>query len=166
VEFQVQSSPCPHARNANSLGGADIEWVVRGLACDATAGELHGDAGSVRELLRESGDRNAGSLGAAANDRNDRRQGVTPEVVGLPPGDLVEKVGLESAVGSGGNEDGVLDLAVLTPTKLALRQELLTQAFVGDRSVRCNASEVEGVAGEAKEHFSGECVVAGVKLDA
>jgi hypothetical protein len=61
--------------------------------------------------------------GADAGDRGVR--GVLPEVVGLPPGDLIQQTWRGPAMNAGGGQDCVLELGVLPSAEGDLGQESL-----------------------------------------
>src|SRR5215831_13830954 len=55
--------------------------------------------------------------------------GVLPEVIGLPPGDLLQQVRLGSPVERRRDQDRVLELVVLPAAERGFGQEPLPQAF-------------------------------------
>ena len=88
---------------------ASWRWVARAL-------------GQVLACLAHWHARPAGG-GADAGDR--REQGVLPEVVGLPPGDLIEQVRFSPAMDGCRGQHCVLELGVLPAAEGALGQEPL-----------------------------------------
>ena len=109
---------------------------------------MHGDACSV-------------GGGADVGDRCE--QGVLPEVVGLPPGDLVEQVRFSPAAQRGRYEDCVLEFLVLPAAEGAFRQEPLSDPLQGQRVSTAGAAPVECVGGEVLLSLAGEGVVARVQ---
>src|SRR5712692_594056 len=73
-----------------------------------------------REFMACLADRHAGPVGGGADIGDRCEQGVLPEVVGLPPGDLVQHVGLGPAMGGRRGKDGELELSVLPSAEAAL----------------------------------------------
>ena len=105
----------------------------------------------------------AGPVGGGA-DMGDRcEQGVLPEVVGLPRGDLVEQVRLGAAAPRGRCRDGELELVVLPSAECALGQEPLADPLQGQRLFRAGPAPVQRVGGQAEEDLAREGVVAGCK---
>ncbi len=123
---------------------------------------------AAQSTLRQAGDEGrhglAKAFGAAADDGDGGRQGEPPEVVGLPPDNLVEEIRLDATTRGADHQDRELDLSVVTTPKAALRQVLLAEPLVGDWRVPVGAYGVEGLDGQGDEHLSGEGVVPGMKV--
>jgi hypothetical protein len=84
--------------------------------------------------------------GADVGDR--REQGVLPEVIGLPPGDLIQQVRFGPAVEGRCCQHGVLELAVVPAAEGALRQEPLAQSRQGQRVRAAGHAPTQRVRGE------------------
>src|SRR5258705_544013 len=85
--------------------------------------------GLAGQFLTYQPERRAGPASGGADISDRRVQGVLPEVVGLPPGDLVEQVWLGSAVQRRRCQDRELKLLVLPSAEGAVGQELLLHPF-------------------------------------
>jgi hypothetical protein len=97
---------------------------------------------------------------AGRTDIGDRcEQGVLPEVVGLPPCDLIEQVRVGPAAQCCRYEDRVLELLVLPVTECAIGQEPLPDPLQSQRVSAISTAPVKRVGGEAKEDLAGEGVV-------
>src|SRR5262249_20643492 len=70
---------------------------------------------ALGQLLACLADGHACLAGGGADVSDRREQGVLPEVIGLPPGDLIQQVRLGSAVERRSCQDGVLELLVCRP---------------------------------------------------
>ncbi len=77
-----------------------------------------------------------GPVGGSTDVGDRCEQGKLPEVVGLPPGDLVQEIGLGSAAQRGGGQDGELELVVLPSAECALGQEPLPDPLQRQRLLR------------------------------
>src|SRR6516162_437563 len=62
-----------------------------------------------------------------------REQGVLPEVVALPPGDLIQQVRVGPAMKGCRGQHCVLELPILPAAEVALGQEPLAQSLQGQR---------------------------------
>jgi len=96
--------------------------------------------------------------GADVQDRGE--ECVLPEVVGLPPGDLVEQVRLGAAVKRGGGEHRVLELAPVLASPRILGQEPFPRPFQGYRVCTARSCPGERIGGEAEEDFAEKGAVA------
>jgi len=76
-----------------------------------------------RQVLACLAYRHARPAGGGADAGDRREQGVLPEVVGLPPGDLLEQVRLGPAMEGRCGQHCVLELCVLPAAEGALGQE-------------------------------------------
>jgi hypothetical protein len=109
----------------------------------------------------------AGLAGGGPDVGDRREQRVLPEVVGLPPGDLVQQVRLGPAVQGRRSQDGELQFLVLPSAEAALGQEPLIDALQRERDGPAGAAPVQRVGGQVQEDLAGEGVVArmqGLKL--
>jgi hypothetical protein len=94
-------------------------------------------------------------------DTYDRcEQGVLPEVVGLPPCDLVEQAGLDSDAQCRRCQHSELELAVFPAGERAPGQESLPYPLQGHRILPAGPAPVERVGGQAEEDLGREGVVA------
>jgi hypothetical protein len=85
--------------------------------------------------------------------------GVLPEIIGLPPGDLIKQVRFGPAMQGRCGQHRVLELLILPAAERALGQEPLGQPFQGQRINPADPAPVQRVPGEAKEDLAGEGVV-------
>src|SRR5690348_16706465 len=90
-------------------------------------------------------------------------QGVLPEVVGLPPGDLIKQVRVGAAVQRGRDQDRVLELLVLPAAEGAFGQEPLPDPLQVQWVSAAGPAPGQSVGGEAEEDLAGEGVVARVQ---
>jgi hypothetical protein len=97
-----------------------------------------------------------GSGGGGADVGDGCEQGVLPEVVGLPPGNLVEQVRLGSAAQRRRAQDGELELAILPAAEGALRQKLVPYPLQRQRVGPAGLAPVERISGEAEEYLAGK----------
>ncbi len=118
---------------------------------------------SLGQLLACLADRHAGPAGSGADVGDRRVQGVLPEVVGLPPGDLIEQVRFGPAVDGRCGQHCVLELLVLPAAEGALGQELLTRSRQGQRVGAAGPAPGQRIRGEAEELLAGEGVVSRVQ---
>jgi hypothetical protein len=95
--------------------------------------------------------------GTDAGDR--REQGVLPEVVGLPPGDLIEQIRFGPAVDGSRGQHRVLELLAVPAAEGALGPELLAQPFQAQRVNPAGRAVVQRVRSNAEEYLAGESVV-------
>jgi hypothetical protein len=87
-------------------------------------------------------------------------EGVLPEVVGLPPGRLIEQVRHGPATHRCRGEHCVLELLVLPAAEGAFGQEPLPQPFQGQRPGAAGPAPVQRISSDAEEDLAGEGVVA------
>jgi hypothetical protein len=106
----------------------------------------------------------AGPVGGGADVGDGCGQGVLPEVVDLPPGDLFEQVRVGSAAQRCRYEGCVLELCVLPAAECAFGQEPLADPLQRQRVSAAGAAPVKRIGGETQEHFAGEGVVARMQL--
>jgi hypothetical protein len=97
--------------------------------------------------------------GGRADVGDRREQGVLPEVVGLPPGDLIKQVRFGPAVDGCRGQHRVLQLGVLPAAEGALGQEPLAWSLQGQRVGPAGPAPVQRVRGDAQEHLAGEGAV-------
>jgi hypothetical protein len=90
-----------------------------------------------------------------------RERRVLPEVIGLPPGDLIKQVRFGPAMQGCCGQHCVLKLAVLPASEGALGQEPLAQPLHGQRVSTAGAAAVQRVLGEAEEHPPGKVLLRG-----
>ena len=89
----------------------------------------------------------AGPVGGGADVGDGCEQGVLPEVVGLPPGDLFEQVRVGSAAQRYRYEDRVLELCVLPAAECAFGQEPLTDPLQRQRVSAAGVAPVKRIGG-------------------
>src|SRR5260221_4589205 len=123
------------ASGQRRVGGRRDSCLCRLVAVGDSALGVFSSAQSVAPrrrclLLRRQGQLLAclahgctGPVGGSTDVRDRCEQGILPEVVGLPPGDLVQEIGLGAAAQRGGGEDGELELVVLPRAECAFGQE-------------------------------------------
>jgi hypothetical protein len=85
-----------------------------------------------------------------------RPQGVLPEVLGLPSGDLTKQVGLCLATQRRRSQDSKLKLPVFPAAERALRQEPLRHPFQRERVGAAGPTPLQRVGGDLKEDLAGE----------
>ena len=115
---------------------------------------------TLGQFLACQPDRHAGPARGGADIGDRRVQGVLPEVIGLPPGDLVEQVWLSAAAQRRRGQDGELKLLALPAAEGALGQEPFSHSFQVQRVSAAGPAPVQRVSGEAEEDLAGEGVVA------
>src|SRR6266436_6559135 len=104
-----------------------------------------------------------GPVGGSTDVRDRCEQGKLSEVVGLPPGDLVQEIGLGSAAQRGGGQDGELELVVLPSAECAFGQELLPDPLQRQRLFPAGPAPLQRVGGHAEEDLAREGVVGGMQ---
>src|SRR5258707_9290001 len=104
-----------------------------------------------------------GPVGGSTDVRDRCEQGILPEVVGLPPGDLVQEIGLGAAAQRGGGQDGELELVVLPPAECAFGQDPFQDPLEGQRLFPAGPEPLQRVGGHAEENLAREGVVGGCR---
>ncbi len=94
-------------------------------ACDGATHPVGSNPTSTAtgQLLACLAGGHTGRVGGGTDVGDRRKKGVLSEVVGLPPGDLVQEIGLGSAAQRGGGQNGELELVLIPSTECALGQE-------------------------------------------
>src|SRR5579863_5783332 len=138
----------------------------RSTATAATTASASGDAdlGVLRrpgEFLTCLADRHADPAGGGPKIGDGCVEGVFPEVVGLPPGNLIEQVRLGPAVQCCRGQDGVLELLVLPAAEPAFRQESLSQSCQIQRPGAAGPAPVSASAATWRKTSPGKVLLRG-----
>lgn len=111
------------------------------------------------------GDRPSRSFGGNPDVDDERVERVLPEVVGVPPIDLAEQIGLHPGSDQRRRLERVVTLVVLVPpTELRLGEVPRADVLVVDGVAPGGPRLLDGIGGEPKEHLTREGVVPGVQL--
>lgn len=114
----------PYQRRSNTRSGSSREHYVV-----VRAGLFNEFSDEYRLVVR-----------GCPDQRHRAVQGVAPIVVRRPPDDLIQQIWLEASPQRRACQERILNLAILSATELALRQEPLAQAVVPDRSPRVDSA--------------------------
>src|SRR5882762_1391888 len=113
-------------------------------------------AGALGEVMACLAYRYARPAGGGADVGDGREERVPPQVVGLPPGGLIEQVRLGPAMDGCCGQHRVLEFGVLPAAEGALGQEPLAKSLQGQRVSPAGLAPVQRVSSEAEEHLAGE----------
>lgn len=109
--------------------------------------------------------RPTGSLGGDSDVDDESVERVLPQVVGAPPPDLAEKIGLHPGADHGSRLKCVVALMVLAPPpERGLGKVPLANVLVIDGVIPGGPLFLDRISGELEEHFTREGVVPRVKL--
>ena len=102
-------------------------------------------------------------FGRSSHEDQQCEQRIHPEIIGLPPSNVIQQVGVDATVDHGGGGDGVLALVVLVLSENRFREEPLPNPFEIDRISRGGPRLIDSVGGELEQLLGRKGVVVNVQ---
>jgi hypothetical protein len=140
--------------------GCCLGWPSREAGA-GWAGSAGPRAQELSQLLAYLAHRNARPVGDGTYNGNRCEQCVLPEIVSLPPDDLIEQVGLGSPAQCRHRQDSEPQLVLLPATQRALGQKPLPYPRQGDRIGPADPGPAERISAQARKTSPGKVSLRG-----